>query len=154
MNALDQSALEAHVVIVSDHGYHMGEKSHWRKFTFWDQTLRVPLIISSPDYPPGEVTKPTTLLDIAPTIFAMADIPDNQIPSQFVGMPLLNSTTPVQVYHAGGKAIVRTRQGNDWKHIDYDVDTANPDDESAYNLSIDPTETINRIVEYRALPGC
>ena len=34
--------------LFSDHGYHLGEKQRWSKFSLWERTTRVPLIISVP----------------------------------------------------------------------------------------------------------
>ena len=135
--ALAQSGQAAHIVVISDHGYHLGEKSHWRKNTFWEPTLKVPLVISSPDYPPGVVHKPVSLLDIAPTILAMADVP---APAKFEGMPLINTTTPVRAYHRNGSVTVGP---NGWKFIDFDLTTLDPDDLLTYHLPTDPLEQVN-----------
>lgn len=144
LQALYDTGQTAHIIIVSDHGYHLGEKAHWGKLTFWEQTLKVPLVISSPDYPRGEIDRPVSLLDLAPTILAMADVPPHP---QFEGMPLLNTTTAVEANHQGGKA----RIFGSLKYIDINVDSGDPEDEVVYNLNNDPLETTNL---YGIMPGC
>lgn len=41
------------VVLWSDHGWHLGEKEHWQKFTGWRAGTRVPLVIRVPEGTPG-----------------------------------------------------------------------------------------------------
>ncbi len=41
------------VVLWSDHGWHLGEKQHWQKYTAWRACTRVPLIIRVPVKTPG-----------------------------------------------------------------------------------------------------
>ena len=36
------------VALWSDHGWHLGEKEHWQKFTAWRACSRVPLILRVP----------------------------------------------------------------------------------------------------------
>ena len=36
------------VVLWSDHGWHLGEKQHWQKYTAWRVCTRVPLIVRVP----------------------------------------------------------------------------------------------------------
>nr|WP_236649488.1 sulfatase-like hydrolase/transferase [Rhodopirellula sp. SM50] len=51
LDALDNGPHAANTIVVlfSDHGYHLGEKQRWSKFSLWERTTRVPLIISVPD---------------------------------------------------------------------------------------------------------
>lgn len=88
------------VVLWSDHGWHLGEKQHWQKFTAWRVCTRVPLIIQVPpdvaaSLPAGTPTgatcqRPVNLLSLYPTLIELAGIPskaDNDGPSL---VPLLD----------------------------------------------------------------
>ena len=50
MAALDKSAYRDNTIIVfwGDHGWHLGEKHHWRKFTLWEESTRAPLFFVAP----------------------------------------------------------------------------------------------------------
>lgn len=66
------------VVLWGDHGWHLGEKQHWRKHALWDITTRTTFIISAPD----EVQKnrlcqrPVSLIDLYPTLVELCGLPD------------------------------------------------------------------------------
>jgi len=92
------------VILWSDHGYHLGEKFHWHKVTFWQESARVPLLISSPspDYPVGDVTAEVSLLDLAATVIDLAGLPPF---TQFQGAPLHDAAQP-----RGN--LLRQRRGN------------------------------------------
>ncbi len=61
------------VVITTDHGYHMGDKGRFRKFTLWEEAARVPLIVHDPDMPAQEIQDPVSLIDIGPTVLDYAE---------------------------------------------------------------------------------
>ena len=50
MEALDKgpNAENTIVALWGDHGWHLGEKSHWRKFSLWEEGTRAPLIWVAP----------------------------------------------------------------------------------------------------------
>ena len=82
LDALDASPHAANTMIVlwSDHGMHIGEKEHWEKFTLWEESSRVPLIIVAPG-----VTKEgrrcrqaVSLLDVFPTINELCGVPQHE----------------------------------------------------------------------------
>merc|ERR1711871_95204 len=58
------------VILTADHGMHNGEKGIWEKWTLFDESTRVPLLISHPDSPfqGGRYNSPVELLDLYPTV--------------------------------------------------------------------------------------
>lgn len=44
------------VVAISDHGYHLGDKDRWRKYTLWNEALHVPCVMKFP----GTITAGTS----------------------------------------------------------------------------------------------
>jgi arylsulfatase A-like enzyme len=92
LDALDRTpGMKNNTIIVlwSDHGFHIGEKSNWEKFALWDQTSRVPLFIHAPGVSKdGEKTRqPATLTDVYPTLCELAGLP---IPGQCDGLSLVS----------------------------------------------------------------
>lgn len=78
LDGLDQSPYAKNTIVVfwTDHGWHLGEKQHWRKFALWERATRTPLIITTPNGPQGQVCdRPVSLLDIYPTLCELAAIP-------------------------------------------------------------------------------
>ncbi len=85
LDALDESGHADSTVIVlwGDHGWHLGEKHHWRKFALWEEATRVPLLISAPPGTPGlpggtrpgsVSPRPVNLLDVYPTLVELAGL--------------------------------------------------------------------------------
>lgn len=62
------------IVLWSDHGWQLGEKLAFRKFTLWERALRIPLMFGGADIEPAEVQAPASLIDLAPTILALLDV--------------------------------------------------------------------------------
>lgn len=79
LDALDKSGRADNTIIVlmSDHGWHLGHKLRWRKMELWRQTNHVPLIVVAPGLTePGSRTKATaSLLDIYPTLIELTGLP-------------------------------------------------------------------------------
>jgi len=56
------------VVLLSDHGWHEGQKDVLWKNTPWEEATRIPLIIADPDISPAVVEHPVALIDVYPTL--------------------------------------------------------------------------------------
>lgn len=64
------------VILWSDHGWHLGEKQCWSKFTLWDESTRNPLMISAPGLRKKQTcTKPAQLVDMYPTLVELCGLP-------------------------------------------------------------------------------
>ena len=68
--ALDKSpyADNTIVVLISDNGFHNGEKLRWGKSTLWEQSDYVPFLIRTPDKNKAVSKATVSLLDIYPTL--------------------------------------------------------------------------------------
>ncbi|MEQ1503653.1 MAG: sulfatase-like hydrolase/transferase [Myxococcota bacterium] len=83
---LDAVGQRATVVLFADHGEELWDHGGYEHgHAFWDELLRVPLVIRSPYLPPGRIDAPVSLLDLAPTLEQLAGVP---IPDGTVGTPL------------------------------------------------------------------
>ena len=76
LDELDASGRADNTIIVlwSDHGYHLGDKTSCVKFTLWEKANRVPFIIVAPGVtkPGSVIEQPVSLLDIYPTLMELA----------------------------------------------------------------------------------
>jgi len=93
LDALDsgQYAENTIIVLTSDHGYNMGEKETLFKYTLWEESTRVPLIIYVPGMQqehPGECTKPVSLIDHYPTLTDLCGLSPE--PNKYTNKKLLD----------------------------------------------------------------
>jgi len=140
------------VVLWSDHGWHLGEKEHWQKYTGWRICDRVPLIIRVPRGAPGlpEGTRagsvrgqPVSLTDLYHTLTDLCGLPPstNDGASRRSLVPLLRDPAAAwphaavtQLNGPGAYAVSSDR----WRLIHY----ANGDEE-LYDVAADPHEWTN-----------
>jgi len=72
---LERASVSADTITIftSDHGDMLGERGLWYKMAPFEDSIRVPLIVHAPDrVAPARVAEPVSLLDVAPTIAALA----------------------------------------------------------------------------------
>jgi len=63
------------VVLVSDHGWHEGQKDVLWKNTAWEEATRIPFIIADPDFSAGQVVEfPVALIDVYPTLIDLCGL--------------------------------------------------------------------------------
>jgi choline-sulfatase len=61
------------VLFTADHGEMLGERGLWYKMSFFEPSVRVPLIVTAPGrLAPGRRAEPVSLLDLAPTLLELA----------------------------------------------------------------------------------
>ncbi len=63
------------VIFTSDHGYHLGEHGLWQKTTLFEESLRVPLLVSAPGFAASAGARSDALVelvDLYPTIVDLA----------------------------------------------------------------------------------
>lgn len=81
VDALEKSPERDNTIVVfwGDHGWHLGEKMRYRKFSLWERSCRVPLVIVAPGItkPGTSCSKPVCLLDLYPTLVSLAGLPAN-----------------------------------------------------------------------------
>jgi arylsulfatase A-like enzyme len=80
LTALDESPIANDTIVVlwSDHGWHLGEKLHWLKFTLWEEATRVPLIIRVPGVTEAgaQCRRAVNLVDLYPTLVELCGLPE------------------------------------------------------------------------------
>jgi arylsulfatase A-like enzyme/Tfp pilus assembly protein PilF len=147
------------VIVTSDHGEALGEHGEPdHGFFLYDATLRVPLIVAAPGLKPRVVSEQVRLIDITPTVAALAGLPaegstedggeslrrlmDGETRGE-VPVSLAESWYPR--LHFGWSELRSARVG-EWKYI------AAPKPE-LYDLRTDPTEAKNVAADRAQVAG-
>jgi arylsulfatase A-like enzyme len=145
LDALDAGRYADNTVIVlwSDHGWHLGSKEHWHKWTLWEEATRVPFIIAVPGQKkPGVAAKaPVNLLDLFPTLATLCGLPqpagmDGIDLTPIVNDPMAERGRPVTIERSKGQSAVRDAR---YRYIRYQDGS-----EELYDLERDPNEWANR----------
>ncbi|QGJ69923.1 Choline-sulfatase [Planctomycetales bacterium 10988] len=151
LTALEESPHRENTIVVlwSDHGWHLGEKEHWQKYTGWRACTRVPLIVRVPakttglseGTSPGVCNRPVNLLSLFPTLLELSGLPPEPHHDGPSLLPLLKNPSAdwlqpsVTYLNDGGSYALSTER---WRLIHY----ANGEEE-LYDIQNDPYEWTN-----------
>ena len=130
------------VVLWSDHGWHLGEKKHWRKFALWEEATRVQMMWRVPGVTEagGKCAAPVNLLDIYPTLLDLAGVQENPATEGDSLRPLLADPSadwhrPTLTTHGRNNHAIR---GDRYRYIRYE-----DGGEELYDHQSDPMEHRN-----------
>jgi arylsulfatase A-like enzyme len=169
LDALESSPHRDNTIVVlwSDHGWHLGEKEHWQKFTGWRVSTRVPLIVRAPKgtaglpsgtVPGGVCDSAVNLVDLFATLTDLCGLPPKPDIESRSLVPLLRDPAApwphaaiTHLDHPRNYAISTQR----WRYIHY-----RDGGEELYDIEMDPHEWTNlaakpahaaKLAELRAL---
>lgn len=143
LDALEKSPRRDNTIIVlwSDHGWHLGEKEHWQKFTGWRACTRVPFLISVPKLAPGTCEQPVSTIDIFRTLLSLTGTPELENIAGHDLTPLLKAPDSAWPH----LALTQLRgpsdfalSGKQFRYIHYENG-----DEELYDIIADPYELTN-----------
>jgi arylsulfatase A-like enzyme len=163
LDAFDKSEYRDNTIIVfwGDHGWHLGEKEHWRKFALWEEATRAPLIWVAPGVTKAGAVCDRTVdhMSIYPTLTDLCGIPT---PSHVEGpsiRALLQDPAGVwdkpalTTYYRKNHAV----RSEGWRYIRYENGNEELYDEAAdpyewTNLAASPAQAARKAEMGRFLP--
>jgi arylsulfatase A-like enzyme len=131
------------VLLMSDHGFHLGEKSHWQKGTLWEEATHNLLMLRVPGMtrPGGVSERFVSLQDVYPTLVELCGL---KAPDYLDGrslVPLL--TDPDAAWESTAISCLYDRfvsiRVEGYRYTRYSADQ-----EELYDLSKDPHEWTNQ----------
>lgn len=143
LDALEKSkyADNTLVVLISDHGYHLGEKNRFAKHSLWERSTHIPMILKGPGIPANQRSHAATgLIDVFPTLIEYCRLPEKTDLEGNSLLPLVKD--PHTPWHHA--AITTYGQNNhsvvyeNWHYIRYEDAS-----EELYDWTNDPHEWTN-----------
>ena len=144
LDALDATpdGKETIIVLWGDHGWHLGQKEHWRKFALWEEATRTSLIVIAPGktHAGTRSDRTVTLLDLYPTLVELCGLPPKSGLEGNSIFPLLEDPAatwdhPAVTTFGRNNHAVRNER---WRYIRYADGT-----EELYDHDADPKEYQN-----------
>lgn len=144
LDGLDRSSYKDNTIIVlwGDHGWHLGEKQHWRKFALWEEATRAPLIFVVPGLtkPGGVCNRAVDFMSVYPSLTELCGL---ETPKHVEGLSIKTLLTdpqsawdrPALTTHGLGNHAVRSEK---WRYIRYKDGS-----EELYDHDKDPLEWTN-----------
>jgi arylsulfatase A-like enzyme len=150
IDALDKAPDRDRTIVVlwGDHGWHLGEKHHWRKFALWEEATRAPLIWIAPGVtkPGSRCDRTVDFMSVYPTLCDLCGI---EAPSHLEGRSIRKLLAePTSAWHQ--PAITTFGRNNhavrseSWRYIRY-ADGG----EELYDETNDPYEWTNLAADSR-----
>ena len=144
LNALEKSEYAGNTIVVlwGDHGWHLGEKLHWRKFALWEEATRMPIIIYAPGMTGNgsKCERTVSLLDLYPTLAELCGLSaltawegDSLVP--LLKKPDAKWNRPALTTYGRNNHSIRSER---WRYIRYADGT-----EELYDHENDPLEWTN-----------
>ncbi|MCE5307850.1 MAG: sulfatase [Acidobacteriales bacterium] len=143
MAALKSSGRDRNTVVVvfGDHGFHIGEHRLWQKMTLFEQSCRVPLIISVPGVTkPAVCRRPAECVDIFPTLAELCGLKPPAGIESISMVPLLRN--PARPWKKGAFTYInngKTVRTERWRYTEW----GGPDRAELYDREADPGEFTN-----------
>jgi uncharacterized sulfatase len=130
LDALDEHGLTENTIVVflSDHGYLLTEHGQWMKMSLFEESARVPLIISAPKSAGNGTacSRMVELIDVYPTLSAICEL---EAPAYLQGKdlrPLLTKPTRkwdsnayTQVLAYPGRVMGRSVRTERWRYTEW-----------------------------------
>jgi arylsulfatase A-like enzyme len=144
LDALDKSPHKENTIIVfwGDHGWHLGEKEHWRKFALWEEATRVPFVWVVPGMTKSGSTsdRAVDLMSVYPTLLDLCGVKtpehvEGKSIKTLLANPMAKWDTPAVSTFLQNNHAVRS---DDWRYIRY-ADGS----EELYDEKADPLEHTN-----------
>lgn len=147
--ALDRAGLADRtiVVVTADHGESFGDHgANYHSTGLYDELTRVPLLIRAPGLAPRVIDDPVSLVDVAPTLGGLLDLPPlpttqgRDLAPLLRGHPAPPAPILAEVAYRDYHRTYMLRDGDHKLIWDHHRDTRR-----LYDLAADPRETRNRV---------
>ena len=144
LEAYDKSPERDNTIICfwSDHGWHLGEKNHWRKFALWEETTRTAFIWVVPGLtkPDSRCDRTVDYMSIYPTLTDLCGVPtpehvQGKSMRALLANPTMEWNQPAVTTYLQNNHTVRSEG---WRYTRY-----SDGGEELYDETGDPYEWIN-----------
>lgn len=152
LDTLEREGLADNTIVImfSDHGFQLGEHNLWSKYTLFEQSTRVPMLMRVPGVSArgADCDEIVEMVDFLPTLCELLDLdaPDNFEGTSFV--PLLKQ--PKQPWKKAAFTILpmqrflgRSARTKRWRYAEWRLQNGKQVELELYDLESDPWETTN-----------